>query len=317
MATDLALLLRPSLAVSPAQRSSDQGFRALVIGSDELGPVVEELLADAGLVDARFCAAASIEEALRQLAADQPAIVFLGIAAADLACLNALVRLQAVVPGVPVVPLPDSPAEAGGSVVPWRPASPPLGFDRDEVVALLQQLARLDERARQLFHLATHDRLTGLANRWLLEERLRHAILRSTRTGIPGALLFIDLDRFKAINDRHGHAIGDRMLGIAAQRLLQAVRASDTVARWGGDEFAVILEGVRDRAAADAKGRQLAAQLAEPVAFAGVTGGLRASVGVALFPDDGRDVPALLAKADRRMYRGKSRGLLGSLFRRG
>ena len=129
---------------------------------------------------------------------------------------------------------------------------------------LLQQLALLDEGARQLFYLATHDRLTGLANRWLLEERLAHAVARSRRGNGRGALLFIDLDDFKSINDRHGHEVGDRMLVMAAERLVRVVRASDTVARWGGDEFAVLLEGIDQRDLAHAKGRELVQQLAEP-----------------------------------------------------
>ena len=129
-----------------------------------------------------------------------------------------------------------------------------------------------------------------------------------------GALLFIDLDDFKSINDRHGHEFGDRMLAIAAERLLHSVRASDTVARWGGDEFAVILEGIGHRDQAHEKGRELVQRLAEP---AETEGALRASVGVALFPDDGQDVTTLLGQADRRMYRAKGRRVLWSVFRRG
>lgn len=302
MAMDLAPLLRPTLA-GAAQRNAGRGFPVLVVGRSAMRPVVEELLADAGLDTARLTVAASLEEGLRLLAVDRPAIAFLGVAVPDAGCLNALVRLQAAAPGVPVVPLPAS-AEAA------------TGFDREEVVGLLQQLSLLDDRARQLFHLATHDRLTGLANRWLLEERLRHAIARSERLGVAGALLFIDLDRFKAINDQHGHAIGDRMLVAAAQRLAQSVRATDTVARWGGDEFVVILEGVGQRKVAEAKASQLVARLAEPVTIGGVSHVLQASVGVALFPEEGRDVGTLFAKADRRMYRAKGRRLLSAFLRR-
>ena len=175
----------------------------------------------------------------------------------------------------------------------------------------------MDQGARQLFYLATHDRLTGLANRWLLEERLAHAITRSYRNQTSGALLFIDLDDFKSINDRHGHEIGDRMLVMAGERLLQSVRASDTVARWGGDEFAVILEGIGYRELAHDRGRDLVQRLAEPAETAEAVGMLRASVGVALFPDDGEDAATLLRHADRRMYRAKGRRVLWSVFRRG
>lgn len=315
MTMELALLMRPGVGMS-ARTASGQAFSVLVVGkAPELEMLVQELLRDAGLNGTEITTAPSLEVALPQLATERPGIVFLGIVTPDLASLNALVRLQAAVPGVPVVPLPV-PA-AGLPPSPWWAMRAHRAFDRNEVVGLLQQLALLDEGARQLFYLATHDRLTGLANRWLLEERLHHAIARSHRTGVAGALLFLDLDEFKTINDRHGHEVGDRMLVIAAGRLVEAVRASDTVARWGGDEFAVILEGVRTRDIAHEKGRRLVQRLAEPFEEEGAARSLRASVGVALFPDDGVDVPSLLAQADRRMYRAKGRRVLWSVFRRG
>jgi diguanylate cyclase (GGDEF)-like protein len=226
------------------------------------------------------------------------------------------VRLQAAAPGVPVVPLPIMPAEAANRSG-WWPMRARRAVDRSEVVGLLQQLALLDQGARQLFYLATHDRLTGLANRWLLEERLAHAVARSRRGSGRGALLFIDLDDFKAVNDRHGHEVGDRMLVVAAQRLQQVVRASDTVARWGGDEFAILLEGVERHDVAHAKGRELVEQLAQPSDAVPMVGPLCASVGVALFPSDGDDAATLMAQADRRMYRAKGRRVLWSVFRRG
>lgn len=315
MTTELAAFMRPSAEAS-APSASGQDFSVLLVGGErELEAVVQDLLRDAGLQGTRTVRAPSLDAALAQLAVQRPGIVFLGVVAPDLTCLNALVRLQAAAPGVPVVPLPV-PA-TGLPPSPWWTMRAHRAFDRNEVVGLLQQLALLDERARQLFYLATHDRLTGLANRWLLEERLRHAIARARRTGVAGALLFLDLDGFKAINDRHGHEVGDRMLVMAAERLVQSVRASDTVARWGGDEFAVILEGVGSREVAHEKGRRLVQRLAEPAEVEAAPAGLRASVGVALFPDDGEDASTLLAQADRRMYRAKGRRVFWSVFRRG
>ncbi len=316
MSMDLALLLRPG-ADPTLRHGSGRDFAVLVVGAErELGAVVEELLRDAGLQDAALTVVPALEPALERLATERPGIVFLGIGVPDLGSLNALVRLQAAAPGVPVVPLPVP--STGLNPAPWWTLRAHRAFDRNEVVGLLQQLALLDEGAKQLFYLATHDRLTGLANRWLLEERLRHAIARSRRIGVAGALLFIDLDDFKGINDRHGHETGDRVLVLAAERLVASVRASDTVARWGGDEFAVILEGVRHRDVAHEKGRELVQQLAEPIEAQEGGGGpaLRASVGVALFPEDGEDVASLLAQADRRMYRAKGRRVLWSVFRR-
>jgi diguanylate cyclase (GGDEF)-like protein len=315
MAKELALLMRPGVGPPPSV-ARGQDFSVLLVGNErELAALVEELLRDAGLPQAQVTTTVSLDAALAHLANERPGIMFYGVFAPDLGSLSALVRLQAAAPGVPVVPLPVPPAGLPPS--PWWTMRAHRAFDRNEVVGLLQQVALLDENARQLFYLATHDRLTGLANRWLLEERLRHAIARSRRSGVSGAVLFIDLDDFKSINDRHGHEVGDRMLVIAAERLVEAVRASDTVARWGGDEFAVILEGVRHRETAHDKGRRLVQRLAEPTEGAEAGGALRASVGVALFPDDGEDVPTLLAQADRRMYRAKGRRVLWSVFRRG
>lgn len=315
MAMELALLMRPGAAPPVRHAAAKRAFTALTIGEGlGLDGLVQELLREAGLDEARRVAVPTLEAALGHLAQERPGVLFLGVAAPDFDSLNSLVRLQAAAPGAAVIPLPMPLASSDGG--PWRPWRLHHGFDREEVVSLLQQLALLDEGARQLFFLATHDRLTGLANRWLLEERLRHAILRSRRSGLTGALLFFDLDGFKAINDRLGHEAGDRMLVLVARRLKEGVRASDTVARWGGDEFAVIIEGVQEREPAHEAGARLLQRLAEPHDEPGI-GPLRASVGTALFPDDGQDVSTLLARADQRMYRAKGRGLLRAIFRRG
>jgi diguanylate cyclase (GGDEF)-like protein len=316
MTLQLSTLHRPNLG-GIAAMTPGTAFGVLAVGGERaLVRQVSQLLQDAGLDGARLVQAATVAEALQRLGIERPAIVFLAVGPLDLSSLSALVSLQAAAPGVPVVPLPAVPAEAAERAG-WWPMRARRAVDRKEVVGLLQQLALMDQGARQLFYLATHDRLTGLANRWLLEERLAHAVARSRRGGGSGALLFIDLDDFKAINDRHGHEVGDRMLVIAADRLRRVVRASDTVARWGGDEFAVLLEGVDQRDLAHAKGRELVRQLAQPCDAVPAVAPLRASVGVALFPGDGEDAATLLAQADRRMYRAKGRGVLWSVFRRG
>jgi diguanylate cyclase (GGDEF)-like protein len=314
MTIHLPTMLRPEIGATAAAAQGGD-FTVLAVGSErELGHHVKHLLEEAQLAEARLLMVPTLQAALTQLAAERPGIIFLAVGPPELANLSALVRLQAAAPGVPVVPLPTLAHDAGPQPG-WWPLRARRAVNRAEVVGLLQQLALLDQGARQLFYLATHDRLTGLANRWLLEERLAHAIARSRRS--HGALLFIDLDQFKSINDRHGHEVGDRMLVVVGERLRRSVRASDTVARWGGDEFAVLLEGIEHRDLAHAKGRELLRRLAEPCDALGPSGGLRASVGVALFPQDGEDAGALLAQADRRMYRAKGRRVLWSVFRRG
>lgn len=172
-----------------------------------------------------------------------------------------------------------------------------------------EQIAHAIERKRsqaRLQHLAAHDPLTGLPNRGRLHEQLAQALERAQRDGEGLALLYLDLDGFKAINDRHGHAAGDRVLCEIAQRLRHGVRHSDTVARLGGDEFVVLLDGADD-AAAQALAQQLRATLQRPYAVeAGAAVTLDASIGIALYPRDGDDAESLLRHADRAMYRVKS-----------
>jgi diguanylate cyclase (GGDEF)-like protein/PAS domain S-box-containing protein len=164
-------------------------------------------------------------------------------------------------------------------------------------------LARLrtEERMR---HEALHDPLTGLANRTLLRDRLEQALARSARETLPTGVLFIDLDNFKAVNDRFGHAAGDAVLAALAERLRTAVRPADTVARLGGDEFIVVCEDV-DCDAATALGRRMEEAIRRPLAVGGTEYELSASIGIAL----GREDPeALLAGADAAVYRAKAAG---------
>ncbi|HEX5130387.1 MAG TPA: diguanylate cyclase, partial [Usitatibacter sp.] len=156
--------------------------------------------------------------------------------------------------------------------------------------------------------LATNDTLTGLPNRAFFNEALAHAIAQSQRHGRPLALFFLDLDRFKNINDTLGHTVGDRVLQEAAARLRGAVRASDLIARLGGDEFVLLVEEFRDTAhLTEIAGKVLKAFQASFVVD-GQELALSASVGVCAYPQDGPDAQALLAKADIAMYRAKEEG---------
>jgi len=158
----------------------------------------------------------------------------------------------------------------------------------------------------RLQRLAFEDALTGLAIRPLLRDRLEQAIAAAKRSGDSFALLMIDLDRFKPINDVHGHATGDLVLREIARRLESATRAIDTVARLGGDEFVVLLGGDGGRDEAGLVTARIVAAVAEPLAVHGLRAGV--SVGIAIFPDDGSDADQLLARADAAMYDAKHRG---------
>ena len=174
------------------------------------------------------------------------------------------------------------------------------------MAAMLLENARLLDQLRQQ---ALHDSLTGLANRALFRDRLAHALQRSAR--IPGArcaVLFLDLDDFKYVNDAQGHAVGDALLGIVAERLRSTLRPADTAARLGGDEFAVLIEdviGVDDVATvAD----RIVAAIARPVAIGGHEVNVRVSLGVATSPEGGESVDELLTNADAAMYVAKAAG---------
>lgn len=180
----------------------------------------------------------------------------------------------------------------------WHPAHRVrIGVGRE-----VTELRRVE---RELEYLASHDPLTGLPNRHRLDQVLQRALARAQATGEPFAVLYIDLDGFKAVNDIAGHEAGDRLLQDVANRLQQGLRHGDTAARLGGDEFVVLLPGCRDAVTARAVVETLRAQLRPVHLLAGHPFQLDASVGIACFPHDGTDAATLLAHADRDMYAAK------------
>jgi diguanylate cyclase (GGDEF)-like protein/PAS domain S-box-containing protein len=183
-------------------------------------------------------------------------------------------------------------------------------FDEEGKLASILSLAE-DVTARvdaeeQLRQAAVHDALTGLPNRNSLAARLEHAIMRVNRSGDRLALLFIDLDRFKKVNDTLGHAAGDEVLRQSAARIRACVRDADTVARLGGDEFVVLLETEVRPDTPGIIGERIRASFDSPFDWKGLEVRCGASVGVSLYPDHARDPAALLASADEAMYREKS-----------
>ena len=177
---------------------------------------------------------------------------------------------------------------------------------------LRQRLRRTNEELSSALstiqQMATHDTLTGLPNRALFGESLQHALARAERHSRPLALFFIDLDRFKNINDTLGHSVGDRVLQEAGRRLQGAVRSSDLVARLGGDEFVLLIEEYADAAQLGDIATKVLAAFAPTLTVAGQELGLAASVGICTYPSDGRDAQALVSNADIAMYRAKEQG---------
>jgi len=169
----------------------------------------------------------------------------------------------------------------------------------------ISQRKATEQRLRDLAEL---DSLTGLPNRGLFLDRLQQGLLRAARHGQPMALLFLDIDHFKRINDTLGHEAGDQLLRVFAQRLVTTVRKSDTVARLAGDEFTVILEELHDVADAQALADKLVAAVREPVVLAGRTVQVTTSIGVAMCHPEEADGAALLRRADAALYEAKRRG---------
>lgn len=168
-----------------------------------------------------------------------------------------------------------------------------------------REIGELRRAERELEHRASHDPLTDLPNRHHLQRELRRAIETATRTDGGLAVLYVDLDGFKATNDRSGHDAGDRILQEVAQRLKSGMRQTDLVARVGGDEFVVLLPGCRDADAARAVAEGIRNRLQPTFALSDGPAQLDASIGIACFPDDARDAEALLVHADRQMYTAK------------
>lgn len=200
-------------------------------------------------------------------------------------------RVRWVLHGVTVVPAPDG-----------RPAW--FAVSAQDITERRQAEQDLRELTTVLAERAVRDPLTGLANRGLLEERLRAVLARDARTGDATGVLFLDLDGFKAVNDEHGHLIGDGVLRAVAGRLRTAVRPSDTVARLGGDEFVVLVEGASAGGVAVLADR-LRAAVTAPILVGDLDLNVGVSVGMALSVAGTMEPATLLARADRGMYADK------------
>jgi diguanylate cyclase (GGDEF)-like protein/PAS domain S-box-containing protein len=213
--------------------------------------------------------------------------------------------------GEPLVGLIES-RPLGDAHVNWTLTTKlPLRDATGEIVGLIGITREINEIKRtelDLQHLATHDTLTGLPNRYLLMDRLSQVLAHSKRAGSSFAVLFLDVDDFKAINDDHGHDVGDLVLQAMARKLVAIVRASDTVARIGGDEFVVVLEALAGHDAAPVVAAKIRARLARAFTVQGLKIKATISIGIGIYPDNGDDPEVLVRAADYAMYLAKRAG---------
>jgi diguanylate cyclase len=171
---------------------------------------------------------------------------------------------------------------------------------------LKQKFLRLAQKAAKVRHVAYHDELTGLPNRSLLLDRFNQAVAQGARQGRNVALLFVDLDGFKRVNERLGHAAGDKLLQQVGRRLSACLRACDTACRYGGDEFVVMLPEVGGDDGAARVAEKIRSRLAAPYAVEGSTITVPANIGTAVYPVDGHDYGDLIKQSDLDMYRAKT-----------
>jgi diguanylate cyclase (GGDEF)-like protein/PAS domain S-box-containing protein len=178
----------------------------------------------------------------------------------------------------------------------------------ENYVAVFSDVTARRSNDVKYMHMATHDALTGLLNRLILNDRIEHAILHATRAQSNVAVLFCDLDNFKPINDNFGHGVGDEVLKYCAEHFKSALRSEDTICRYGGDEFVIVLEDINDRLTLKELTRKVMAITEHSVTIEGHNINIEMSVGMSTFPLDGDSSELLIKNADRAMYRAKKAG---------
>ena len=176
------------------------------------------------------------------------------------------------------------------------------------VKQLQEQIAEREKIARELDFLANHDALTGLPSLRLCKDRIEQSLAEARRNRQSSAVMFLDLDGFKAINDEHGHEFGDQVLKLIAERVKDEIRETDTVARIGGDEFVIILSSLPTRDISERIAESLIRQIAQPIEIDKLEVGVSASIGIAFYPEHGTTAQQLIRSADEAMYRVKHDG---------
>jgi diguanylate cyclase len=312
-------LMGPLLAAPALPRARSNAIRiALIEDSPEYALLVRHLLqeelGESVVVEHR----ASITEAKTVLADDDLGCILLDLSLPDAAGLEGLRTVRCRAPLVPIIVLSSDEKEEIAVQAVHEGAQDYLVKRRADGHLLGRAIRYAVERKRaelELAHRATHDALTGLPNRTLFLERLTLTLARVERRSQGCAVLFLDLDRFKVVNDSLGHDVGDRLLMEAAERLRAIVRPSDTVARFGGDEFMVLCDDIAGEADAIVVAERIAGSLAEPFHIQGQVLHVGVSIGIALAGDRSRAPQTIVRDADQTMDVAKRRGSRWEVFR--
>jgi diguanylate cyclase (GGDEF)-like protein len=271
--------------------------------------LVRMLLEEVGADKLELTEAGLLGEALERLVEEDFGVVLLDLSLPDSQGLDTVNQVRVVAPEAPIVVLSGLDDEEMALQALQSGAQDYLvkgQGDGDLIARSIRYAIERKKAEERLAYLAQYDHLTGLANRALFQDRLEQALARAERSGYMVALMFLDLDRFKAVNDTLGHAAGDTLLETVARRIEERVRESDTVARLGGDEFAIILEDLSDARDAFPVARKILDIVSEPIVLDGHEIPMVASLGVAVRPPS--EGNRLLKDADAAMYRAKRRG---------
>jgi two-component system, cell cycle response regulator len=287
-------------------------IKILLVEDNEVDAhLTQDILAEWSIEQFDVTHVTSLSEAFKHLARERFDAVLLDLSLPDGYGLPTLRQVQAANPTLPIIVLSGFSDQALALLAVQNGAQDYLvkGQGQPELLARSIRYAMERKRAEEhLTYLAQYDQLTGLVNRTLFRDRLIQAMARSKRLQQPLGLMLLDLDRFKAVNDTMGHAVGDQLLKDVAHRLQECVREVDTVARMGGDEFTIILEGLSCEQDITIIAQRITESLAKPFQLQEKSASIGVSIGITVYPSDDHEIDELLKHADAAMYRAKQQG---------
>jgi diguanylate cyclase (GGDEF)-like protein len=283
----------------------------LVEDNDVDAQLTQDILAEWNIEQFDITRVARLADAFTQLGRARFDAVLLDLSLPDGYGLSTLRQMMAANPTIPIIVLSGVSDQTLALQAVQHGAQDYLVKGHGQPELLVRSIRYAIERKRaeeRLTFLAQYDQLTGLVNRTLFRDRLVQAMARSKRLQQPLGLMLLDLDRFKAVNDTLGHAVGDQLLKAVAGRLHECVREVDTVARMGGDEFTIILEGLSCEQDIATVARRITGSLASPFHIQEHQASIGVSIGITVYPSDDHEIDDLLKHADAAMYRAKQQG---------